>query len=219
MCEFLMFSVGKQFVAAATVSAAAIAFVAPATTLAAEMPGSMIVQAAYTAPGQVQSQSRSVWDQALTAVDLAVAVQSDDGVTFSADDVSDAEAADESAAVDAELECMAKVVHHEAGNQSRRGQIAVAQTIMNRIESGRFASTICGVANQPGQFFRTSSYNPDRSGAQWKSALSVAREVRSGDTADVAPGALFFRASYASATRFFRGRQQVATLGDHVFYR
>ena len=212
-----MFSVGRQFVAAATVSMVAIAFVAPGTTFAAEIPGAMFVQAAYTAPGQVQGQARSMWDQTLTAVDLAVASQSDDNVTFFADD--DADTGAESAAVDAELECMAKVVHHEAGNQSRRGQIAVAQTIMNRIESGRFASTICGVANQPGQFFRTSSYNPDRSGAQWKSALSVAREVRSGDTAEVAPGALFFRASYASATRFFRGRQQVATLGDHVFYR
>jgi N-acetylmuramoyl-L-alanine amidase len=208
-----MFSVGKPFVALASLPVVAAALLAPATTFAAELPASLFVQAAYATSAPADP-ARTIWDQALTAVDLALATQPDaTDETQSFND--DAEAA----AADPELECMAKVVHHEAGNQTRQGQLAVAQTIMNRIESGRFASTICGVANQPGQFFQTSAYNPDRSGEQWKSALSVSREARRGSTADVVPGALFFRASYASATRFFRGRQQVASLGGHIFYR
>jgi N-acetylmuramoyl-L-alanine amidase len=208
-----MFSVGKPFVALASLPVVAAALLAPATTFAAELPASLFVQAAYTTSAPADP-ARTIWDQALTAVDLALATQPDatDETQSSNDDA-------EAAAADPELECMAKVVHHEAGNQTRQGQLAVAQTIMNRIESGRFASTICGVANQPGQFFQTSAYNPDRSGAQWKTALSVSREARRGSTADVAPGALFFRASYASANRFFRGRQQVASLGGHIFYR
>jgi N-acetylmuramoyl-L-alanine amidase len=208
-----MFSVGKPFVALASLPVVAAALLAPATTFAAELPASLFVQAAYTTSAPADP-ARTIWDQALTAVDLALATQPDatDETQSSNDDA-------EAAAADPELECMAKVVHHEAGNQTRQGQLAVAQTIMNRIESGRFASTICGVANQPGQFFQTSAYNPDRSGEQWKSALSVSREARRGSTADVVPGALFFRASYASATRFFRGRQQVASLGGHIFYR
>jgi N-acetylmuramoyl-L-alanine amidase len=208
-----MFSVGKPFVALASLPVVAAALLAPATTFAAELPASLFVQAAYTTSAPADP-ARTIWDQALTAVDLALTTQPDatDETQSSNDDA-------EAAAADPELECMAKVVHHEAGNQTRQGQLAVAQTIMNRIESGRFASTICGVANQPGQFFQTSAYNPDRSGEQWKSALSVSREARRGSTADVVPGALFFRASYASATRFFRGRQQVASLGGHIFYR
>lgn len=208
-----MFAVGKSFVALATLPLVTAAFMAPATTFAAELPASLFQQAAYTTSAIDPAQT--IWDQTLTAVDLAIGAQPEAAEV--ADTATDENS--ETAAIDAELECMAKVVHHEAGNQSRRGQLAVAQTIMNRIESGRFADTICGVANQPGQFFRTSAYNPDRSGAQWKSALSVAREARSGQAAPVAPGALFFRASYASADRFFRTRQHVATLGDHVFYR
>lgn len=125
----------------------------------------------------------------------------------------------DTAEADAELECMAKVVLHEAGNQSRSGQLAVAQLIQNRMESGRFADTICGVVNQPGQFFQTSSYNPRRDTAAWESAVSVSREAREGASADVAPGAMFFRAAYAAPTGFFRTRTRVATLGDHVFYR
>ena len=44
------------------------------------------------------------------------------------------------AAPDAELNCLAKIVVHEAGNQSRTGQLAVAQVVMNRVRSGRFAN-------------------------------------------------------------------------------
>ncbi|MDB5688858.1 MAG: cell wall hydrolase SleB [Sphingomonas bacterium] len=212
-----MFSVGKPFVALATLSLVSAAMMAPATTFAAELPATLFQQAAYTMSSPADP-ARTIWDETLTAVDLAIAMQPGAGEASASAEIA-AEDADETAAIDPELECMAKVVHHEAGNQSRRGQLAVAQTILNRIQSGRFADTICGVANQPGQFFRTAAYDPDRSGAQWQSALSVSRQARRGEAADVAPGALFFRASYASANRFFRSRQQVATLGDHVFYR
>ena len=123
-----------------------------------------------------------------------------------------------SAASDADLECIAKVVLHEAGNQPRDGQLAVAQLIMNRVESGRFADTACGVANQPGQFFNTAAYNPRRD-ARWDTALEVAREAMDNVGAEVVPGALFYHATYQQAPRFFRTRARVMTLGGHVFYR
>lgn len=118
-----------------------------------------------------------------------------------------------------ELDCMAKVVHHEAANQSRRGQLAVAQLIRNRAESGRFPATICGVVNQPGQFFQTASYNPRRSSAQWAMAVDVSREALSRGSPDVIPGAMFYHAAYQAPTRWFRTRERVAQLEDHVFYR
>lgn len=124
-----------------------------------------------------------------------------------------------SSKLDAELECMAKVVHHEAGNQPRLGQLAVAQTIMNRIRSGRFADTVCGVANQPRQFFRTSSYNPRRDTDRWAMAVEVSREAIEGAAKPVIPGAIYFHAAYRSPSAFFRTRERLAMLGDHVFYR
>ncbi|AGH51273.1 MULTISPECIES: cell wall hydrolase [Sphingomonas] len=120
---------------------------------------------------------------------------------------------------DPELECMAKVVHHEAANQSRAGQLAVAQLIMNRLESGRFADTVCGVAHQPGQFFNTNTYNPRRTTAQWRTAVEVSREAMAGKAPDVMPGALFYHASYQAPPRFFRTRERAGVLGDHIFYR
>jgi N-acetylmuramoyl-L-alanine amidase len=119
----------------------------------------------------------------------------------------------------AALECMAKVVHHESKNQPRRGQLAVAQAMINRLNDGRFGESICAVAKQRGQFFDLAGYHPRRDTAEWDTAVNVAREALGDTDEQVAPGALFFRASYVPANTFFRGRQRVTQVGAHVFYR
>jgi len=120
------------------------------------------------------------------------------------------------AAPDAELNCLAKVVVHEAGNQPRAGQLAVAQVVMNRVRSGRFASTICGVVSQRGQFFNVHAYNPPHA-ARWRLAMELARDAREGISEPVIGNALFFRAAYSSGS--FGNRRQVGRIGAHLFYR
>jgi spore germination cell wall hydrolase CwlJ-like protein len=114
--------------------------------------------------------------------------------------------------------CVAKVVHHEAANQPRKGQIAVAHVLVNRVKEG-FADDVCAVANQPGQFFRLSRYHPDRTSAEWAEAVAVARAVLSGEARDHSNGALFFHANWARLNGFFRTRTQVARVKDHSFFR
>jgi spore germination cell wall hydrolase CwlJ-like protein len=116
---------------------------------------------------------------------------------------------------DAELNCLARVILYEAGAESRAGQLAVAQVVMNRTRSGRFPRTICGVINQRGQFSAIRSYRAP-GGARWASALRVAREARSGGRVASVGNALFFHARHV---RPFRGRTRVAQLGGHIFYR
>jgi spore germination cell wall hydrolase CwlJ-like protein len=120
-----------------------------------------------------------------------------------------------SSEVDGELECLAKIVLHEAGNQSRTGQIAVAEVVMNRVKNPRFPKTICAVALQRGQFFNVHAYRPHRD-RRWPTAVAIAREVRDGEAEKVTNGAFFFRAHHGAP---FRGRTRVATIGDHAFYR
>ncbi|MDB5662092.1 MAG: cell wall hydrolase SleB [Sphingomonas bacterium] len=214
-----MFSAGKHLVAIASAPLAIAVMGLPATTFAAETPALPLIEAPAApiiAPPALQSTGAPA-SPVLANADPAVA--SDSETTWGNAAPVPAASASASAEMDAELECMAKVVHHEAGNQPRRGQLAVAQLIMNRIESGRFADTICGVANQPRQFFRTSTYNPRRDTPMWASAVEVSREARAGSGAEVVPGALFFHASYTSGGSFFRSRERVTTLGGHVFYR
>ena len=120
--------------------------------------------------------------------------------------------------IDSETECLAKVVHHEAGNQPLQGQLAVAEVIVNRIKSGRFASTPCAVANQRGQFFQTASYEVPRTSERWRTAVAVARLAQAGEWAPVAPGALFFHAAYSRYDWSHR-RTLVTRIADQIFYR
>lgn len=114
-----------------------------------------------------------------------------------------------------EVECVAKVVVHEAGNQPHRGQLAVAQVIRARMKSGRFADSACGVVKQRGQFFNVDSYNPPRDNGRWDTAVDIAKRTLSGKGEDVAPGALFFHSAGASMPR----RTRVTQIADHTFYR
>ena len=131
------------------------------------------------------------------------------------------DAAPVAASVDAaSVECMAKVVVHEAANQPREGKIAVAQTLVNRLKvGGRFGGSICEIVNQRGQYFRIASFHPRKNSDGWQEAVEVAHEVLAGQAEPVAPGAIYFRASYAPSNAFFRTRERVATVGAHVFYR
>jgi spore germination cell wall hydrolase CwlJ-like protein len=120
-----------------------------------------------------------------------------------------------SGAADSELTCLARVILYEAGAESRAGQLAVAQVVMNRVRSPRFPNTICAVINQRGQFSAIRSFHPPRN-ARWNRALALAREARDGARAPGIGNALFFHAAHVPA---FRGRNRVARLGNHVFYR
>ena len=119
-----------------------------------------------------------------------------------------------------ELECLAAGVYFEAKSEPLAGQLAVGQVIANRANSrGRFPSSYCGVLFQRGQFsFVRGGRWPavNKSGAQWKNAVAIARIVGA-DLHDSSIGrALFFHARRVSpGWRLTR----VASVGNHVFYR
>jgi spore germination cell wall hydrolase CwlJ-like protein len=118
---------------------------------------------------------------------------------------------------DRELQCMTKVILYEAGAESRAGQVAVAQVVMNRAKSGRFPKTVCGVVYQPGQFSSIRSYKAP-AGARWERAEAIAREVMTGEAESGVGKALYFHATRVSPA-YVRSRTRVATIGNHVFYR
>ncbi|RST24490.1 hypothetical protein EF908_05010, partial [Streptomyces sp. WAC04770] len=57
------------------------------------------------------------------------------------------------------------------------GQLAVADVILNRTESGRFPRSVCGVVTQRGQFsfVRGGKLPTPPANGQWKKALAVAQ--------------------------------------------
>lgn len=120
---------------------------------------------------------------------------------------------------DEETECLARAVYWESKGEPLAGQLAVAEVVINRAQSGRFRPTICGVVRQPAQFsFVRRGYIPQPPSASrdWRIAVAIA-QIAMQDLADgAAPSALYFHARRVNPG--WR-RTRVATVGNHVFYR
>jgi len=191
-------------------SASRIALVAAIAIL--PVSAEVFAETGVAAPMMVATTDAAEMNEVANEVPVPVLADVSDTETVVADiAVSDIAASD--------IECVAKVVHHETGNQPRTGQLAVARVIVNRAESGRFPGRVCDVANQPGQFFRLAAYNPARNTPMWRAAVDAARAALSGQGNDVTRGAMLFHSAASRPDRFFRSRQRVVQLHDQVFYR
>ena len=120
--------------------------------------------------------------------------------------------------VDSELSCLAGAVYFESKGEPLSGQLAVANVIINRTNSGRFPRTICGVVKQPGQFsfIRGGAIPAIRSAAQYHTAMAIAQIAMDKEWDNPTPGALYFHARRVSPGW---ARPRVATIGNHIFFR
>jgi N-acetylmuramoyl-L-alanine amidase len=115
--------------------------------------------------------------------------------------------------------CLAGAIYFEAKSESLEGQLAVAEVIINRTQSGRFPRSICGVVMQRGQFsFVRNGAMPaiPRASRDWREAVAIAHIAQNDLWESSVSNALFFHARHVSP----RWRlNRVASLGNHVFYR
>lgn len=120
--------------------------------------------------------------------------------------------------LNAEARCMAAAIYWEAKGEPLAGQLAVAQVIRNRVDSGRWADSVCGVVKQPRQFsfVRGGAWADPVERDAWATARALALIALSDSWRALAGGATSFH-----ATRVSPGWQKarVATIGNHVFYR
>jgi spore germination cell wall hydrolase CwlJ-like protein len=117
---------------------------------------------------------------------------------------------------DAQRLCLARAVYFEARGEPLEGQLAVAQAIINRTQSGRYPDTICGVVRQPGQFTYRHG-QPIRQGQPWENAKAIAEIASASLWPEVAPQAISFHAT--SVRPIWRDKVRVAQIGRHIFYR
>ena len=127
------------------------------------------------------------------------------------------------------LTCLALNVYFEARGETEAGQVAVAEVTMNRLASAGYPKTLCEVVYQKrwdplrkryvGAFSWTEfSALPPPSGKEWQRAMDVAEAVYFQREAPTLDGALFYHATYIKP-RWAKGKQQIAKIGRHVFYR
>ncbi len=122
--------------------------------------------------------------------------------------------------------CLSQAIYYEARGESQRGQIAVAEVIMNRVRSGYYPASICGVVYQGShrstgcQFTFTcdGSLNHQPRGRAWDRAQRVATAVMSGYTRPITQGATHYH-THAVNPVWNSGLVETTSIESHVFYR
>ncbi|HEV7694137.1 MAG TPA: cell wall hydrolase [Hyphomonadaceae bacterium] len=126
----------------------------------------------------------------------------------------------------AEMDCLAQAVYYEARSEDLKGQMAVAEVVMNRVKSPHFPKSVCEVVYQ-GRYRDTgcqftftcdgSLRNPP-SGDAWERARAVALHVAMGLNTPVTNNATHYHTDYVNP--YWRaGLVETATIGTHIFYR
>ncbi len=120
---------------------------------------------------------------------------------------------------ESDLNCMAEAIYHEARGESTRGQAAVAEVILNRVESRQFPSSVCAVINQPSQFSYTIG-GKKRIGnkAAYLRARDIARNALAGAPRVLTGGATYFHTPAVRPSWSHRF-QRTVQIGQHIFYR
>lgn len=115
-----------------------------------------------------------------------------------------------------DLELLAKIVHVEAGHESMKGRIAVANVILNRVNDSRFPDSIREVIYQPNQFPPATNGMLDSVSPDEKSYEAALRALQ-GEV--VAEGALYFYNPKRTRSSFFTSRELVIEVGNHRFVK
>ena len=129
--------------------------------------------------------------------------------------------------LDSEKKCLAQAIYFESRSEPEDGQAAVAQVILNRVGSGLYPTTICGVVFQNRHRYKACQFSFTCEGkslrvtdqASWSTAARIADEVLDGKTwlADVG-SSTHYHANYVRP-RWARHLKKMDVIGKHIFYR
>lgn len=127
-----------------------------------------------------------------------------------------------------QLDCMAMNIYREAGHEPFEGKVAVAQVVMNRVNSGKFAPDVCGVIYQKSVimervvcqfswFCDSATKTRPINSAAYTESYEVAKKVLlEGFKLDILKDALYYHADYVNPRWGF---EKIGKIGNHVFYR
>ena len=126
-----------------------------------------------------------------------------------------------------EQRCLAEAVYFEARSESFAGQAAVAQVVLNRVKSGLYPSSVCGVVYQNSNRYLACQFTFTCEGKSlritepgpWRDAVRIAREVYEGTTYLAEVGAsTHYHAQYVRPY-WAKKLKKMDTIGQHVFYK
>jgi len=127
-----------------------------------------------------------------------------------------------------EMECLTQNIYYEAASEPYEGKLAVAQVTLNRLASGRFADTICGVVKQKDKingatvcqfsWFCNKINALIRNKYEWEESEIVARKALTENSPHdylAQRNALYYHANYVNPGWHYR---RIGQIGNHIFY-
>ena len=129
-----------------------------------------------------------------------------------------------------EVQCLAENVYYESAKETFEGKLAVAQVTINRVNSGKFANTVCGVVKQKDvihgvmvcqfSWFCNQAYTKlVRNPYQWEESVLAAKKALTEPVAHdgiYKTGAMYYHANYVNPGWKLT---RVTQIGNHIFYR
>lgn len=126
------------------------------------------------------------------------------------------------------LTCLSRNIYWEAASEPFEGKVAVAQVTMNRVESGKFPDSVCGVVHQKTSFLNTvvcqfswlcennHKVRPIHQG-MYRESEEVAKMVMlEGFRLKGLEKALYYHADYVNPKW---NKDKVTKIGRHIFYK
>jgi len=123
-------------------------------------------------------------------------------------------------------QCLSQALYFEARGETLKGQFAVAEVILNRVDSTQYPNTVCGVIHQGTgrkyqcQFTFTCDGNPEtvNEPGAYARVSKVARLMLDGTPRELTEGATHYHTTAVNPS-WARRFTQTARIGVHKFYR
>ena len=130
-----------------------------------------------------------------------------------------------------DLQCLALNIYHEARSESLAGQYAVADVVLNRVESRDYPNTICGVVYQAKMweghpvrdkcqfswYCDGKSDTPQETDAWYRSLMIAVNIVHQGKFRGLTEGATHYHTNYVNP-KWNKSMDFIGRIGDHLFY-
>ncbi len=131
-----------------------------------------------------------------------------------------------SATGNAQWRCLTEAIYFEARGEPVEGQIAVAEVVLNRVDSARYPDTVCKVVNQGTgrlhacQFSYTCDGEPEAitEPKAWDRAGKIARALMDGAPRTLTAEATHYHADYVDPY-WNKVYPRTTKVGQHIFYK
>jgi hypothetical protein len=129
-------------------------------------------------------------------------------------------------ASDSALSCLSFAIYFEARGETIQGQVAVAEVILNRVDSRRYPSSVCKVVRQGAKNLNACqfSYNCDgrpetiSEGDAFSRAVTIASMMIEGRPRVLTGSATHYHTD-AVNPRWAKRLTETTRIGDHIFYK